>query len=539
MKKFNTLFFLMLLFVCGSLNAQDRYMDEVFTEVTVTTEVEYATNISVITGAPAPETLVMDIYEPTGDTETNRPVVIVWHTGNFLPRGLNGSPVGDRDDFTPTTIANKLARRGYVAIIPSYRKGWNPVGDLDDRVGTLINASYRAIQDSRALVRMLNKGIQDEGNPYGICSSRIVQWGIGTGGYITLGTATLDEYNDVVLEKFIGPDIFDASTGMPGQDGIPDPYVIEGINGDPDGLLETPLNMVNNPGYSSDFALSVNMGGALGDLSWIDENDPPMISFHTPLDPFAPYNTDILIVPTTGDLIVEVSGSYDALERANELGINDVLGENSGDAFSDAAAFTGDNPNNPDATVGNLKGLMPFNRPGWTNPFSGLPAHESDPWNTWSVEFWSTQAHPSCPDGAPLDQCNFNVINSINNADHSVEKAVMYIDSTLGYFLPRAFNVMDLGAEVCTTSTEEVVANNAIGFTAIPNPATSEVRVSVNADVIMEAVTLFNISGQAVATYNNVNASSLLINRNGLPNGVYLAKVTVEGGVATQKVIFN
>lgn len=530
MKKFNNLFFFLLMCAAGSVNAQDRYVDEVFTDVTVTQDAEYATNLTVITGMPAPETLVMDIYEPAGDLETKRPVVIVWHTGNFLPNPTNGSTVGTPEDYTPVTIATKLAKHGYVAIIPTYRKGWNPVGDLDTRVSTLINASYRAIQDSRALVRFLRKTVAEDGNPYGISESRITQWGIGTGGYISMGTATLDAYSDIVLEKFIGPDI--------DGDGIPDPYVLESFSSGPDGLTETPLNMVNTPGYSSEFALCVNMGGALGDLSWIDEGDVPMIGFHTPADPFAPYGTDVLIVPTTGDLIVEVSGSYDALERANEVGINDILGPNTGDVFSEEAASNAENPNDvnaPVAPAGGLKGLFPFNAMIWTNPFSGQPAAESDPWNAWNAEFWSTIAHPSCPEGTTIEQCNFHVINSINNQDMSYAKAELNIDKALGYFLPRAFTVLDLAF----TGTEEVIANAEIGFTAIPNPAVSEVRLSVNADVTMEVVTLFNLNGQVVATYNNVNASSLLINRNGLANGVYLAKVTTEGGVSTQKVIFN
>jgi len=531
MKKFNTLFFF-LLCVCGSMNAQ-RYIDEVFTDVDITLEVEYATNLTVITGMPEPETLVMDVYSPQGDDVTSRPLVVVWPTGNFLPRPTNGSTVGDRDDYTPVTIATKLAKRGYVAVVPSYRKGWNPIGDLDTRVSTLINASYRGIQDSRALMRFFRKSVAEENNPYGINPNRMTQWGVGTGGYITLGSATIDAYTDLVLDKFIGPDI--------DGDGIPDPYVIESLNGDPDGLMEAPLNLVNHPGYDSDFALCVHVGGALGDLSWMDEDDTPIMSFQTTADPFAPYDTDILIVPTTGDLIVEVSGAFDIAVRGAELGTTDVFGPNTGDVYSEAAAFNAENPNNPEpgleitAPAGGYPGLYPFNSGLWTNPFSGMPAYESDPWNAWNAEFWSTIAHPSCPEGAPIEQCNFHVINSINNQDMSYEKAEIHIDSILGYFLPRAYDVLNLDTE----SSVDVIANDEIGFTAVPNPAVSEVRLSVNSDVTMEQVSLFNLAGKEVATFNNVNASSLLINRDGMPNGVYFAKVTVEGGVATQKVVFN
>ena len=71
------------------VNAQTRYLDEVFDEVTVTTDVVYGQNITVITALqglpPMMEDLKCDIYEPTGDTETERPLLLIFHTGNFLP----------------------------------------------------------------------------------------------------------------------------------------------------------------------------------------------------------------------------------------------------------------------------------------------------------------------------------------------------------------------------------------------------------------------------------------------------------------------
>ena len=39
--------------------------------------------------------------------------------------------------------------------------------------------------------------------------------------------------------------------------------------------------------YSSDFDFQMNMGGAMGDLNWLDEGDMPMVSFHAPHDQFA------------------------------------------------------------------------------------------------------------------------------------------------------------------------------------------------------------------------------------------------------------
>ena len=56
-----------------------RYLNEVFTDVNVTTDVLYGQNVTVLPfskDAPAAQPLVCDIYEPAGDTETDRPLMI-------------------------------------------------------------------------------------------------------------------------------------------------------------------------------------------------------------------------------------------------------------------------------------------------------------------------------------------------------------------------------------------------------------------------------------------------------------------------------
>ena len=75
-------------------------------------------------------------------------------------------------------------------------------------------------------------------------------------------------------------------------------------------------------GYSSDFNFQMNMGGALGDLNWLDEGDVPTVSFQGPHDQFAPYTTGVLIVPTTNEPVVEVSGAYDIHSEINGYATN-------------------------------------------------------------------------------------------------------------------------------------------------------------------------------------------------------------------------
>ena len=169
----------------------------------------------------------------------------------------------------------------------------------------------------------LPQDVAESNNTYGIDDTKIAMLGEGTGGYITLASAGISSYDDIILddtgaaiEKFY----YD-----PG-DGSSIPMVIESIHGDPDATTDTyapatsggfQLCMANHVGYSSDFNFQMNLGGALGDLNWMDEGDMPTVSFHCPHDPFAPYETAVLIVPTTNEPVVEVSGAYDIHEEIN------------------------------------------------------------------------------------------------------------------------------------------------------------------------------------------------------------------------------
>ena len=67
--------------ICMTAGAQTRYLDEVFSDVDVTSNIQYGTNVTVITALqgqpPAAQPLVLDLYEPAGDTETDRPLLLL------------------------------------------------------------------------------------------------------------------------------------------------------------------------------------------------------------------------------------------------------------------------------------------------------------------------------------------------------------------------------------------------------------------------------------------------------------------------------
>ena len=109
-----------ILFLCCFITtinsfSQTRYLDEVFCDTEVSSDVVYGNNVSVLPllqgGAPGAEDLEMDIYMPSGDTATERPVVIILHTGSFLPAVANGQATGDKTDNATIAQCEAFAKR--------------------------------------------------------------------------------------------------------------------------------------------------------------------------------------------------------------------------------------------------------------------------------------------------------------------------------------------------------------------------------------------------------------------------------------------
>ena len=143
-------------------------------------------------GLPGPAPILCDIYTPSGDTETNRPVVILAHTGSFLPAVVNGQATGSKTDSSIVEQCMRWAKKGYVAVAMDNRLGWDPLNtDQNVRTGSLIQAAYRGVHDAKAMVRFLRMTEDQGGNPYGINPNKIVLGGHGTGAYIALGYACL------------------------------------------------------------------------------------------------------------------------------------------------------------------------------------------------------------------------------------------------------------------------------------------------------------------------------------------------------------
>lgn len=158
-----------------------RYLDPVFDAVTVTPDITYgqATNH---TGAL--QSLELDLYQPTGDTEARRPVFI-WAHGGFFTQG-NKSQIG--------TIADFMTRRGYVTISIEYRLNPNLPEGLDGYLNSpqklydlaLLAETIREAQhDMQAAVRW----VRANAATYRLDGDRIATGGFSAGATTSVAVA--------------------------------------------------------------------------------------------------------------------------------------------------------------------------------------------------------------------------------------------------------------------------------------------------------------------------------------------------------------
>ena len=522
-----------------STNAQQiRYLDDIFTSVTVTSDIQYAENISILPllsgGQPSLMPILCDIYEPSGDTLTDRPVVILAHTGSFLPPVINGQPTGNKSDSSIVHQCMRWAKKGYVAVAMNYRLGWNPSSqDQDTRTSTLLQAAYRGVQDAKALVRFLRKTEDIDGNPYGIDPNKIALGGHGTGSYISLAYATLDTVGDntpwqeIYLTKF-----FNLSTMQPyvyppfmgnydGTDsaGVP---ILDSITGQPIGTAW--MNIPNWPSYDNDISMAFNVGGALADSSWLEAGDVPMVSLHCTKDPYAPYANGDVIVPTTGDFVVEVQGSY-VVQKKQAIYGNNAIFANAG--FSDGFTTSANTNNN------GYDGLYPFltQTPDTTTPnaFNEYNEEEGAPWDWWDNTWYDNmhQAIHSSPAG-------YGPANSmLGNPNMSSVKGNAYLDTIQGYLNPRMFLALGLDTFMTTTTSIEEVID--FSTKIYPNPTTEKVHV-VSYAAAINSIEIYNINGQIVYS-NEVDANAIKINTTAFISGTYLMNIKSDKTTISRKLI--
>ena len=251
-----------------------RYANDTFTNVTTTSNIVYGSNI---TSSGSAQSLTMDIYEPTGDVETNRPLIIWAHGGSFVG--------GSKTDSDVLTLSQRFAKKGFVCVSINYRLGLSTF----DSVGA-VKAVLRAVQDMKASIRFFYKDKLTT-NTYKIDTNNIFIGGSSAGAITALHVAYLDKSCEV--NPYIDDATLTSLGGMSGYSG--------------------------NQCYSSKFKGVISLCGALGKYGWIEPGDIPFCTMHGNSDGTVNYSRG-LATPLGIPLIV-LDGSRMLNKQANAIGV--------------------------------------------------------------------------------------------------------------------------------------------------------------------------------------------------------------------------
>lgn len=517
MKRILQTFTAFALILVSANSIAQRYVSEVFSTVDSTRNIVYGSNYTFLSGTPTLQPLVFDLYEPSGDSLTNRPLVIMIHTGSFLPAIINQTPTGSMRDSATSEICRRFARRGYVVASMDYRTGWNPTAlgaaGQDIRTGTLLQAVGRAIQDARACVRYFKKDFATNANSYGIDTSKIILGGQGSGGYVAFASTTIDDTLEVWKPKF-----FAATDNATYGFSAGASYWLSFIWGDFDGNGGNPAynNSNNNQGYSSDVAMMFNLGGAMGDISWLSDGDVPMLAFHVTGDPFAPYDSGMVVVPTTLDPVVFVYGSKRVMTDATAYGNNDSYNSFPyNDPFTDRA----------DLINNGVDGLFPF--------YMSISQAQAGPWEWYDSTTTVAAAIAYGLGSAAGTSIYQNAL--LTNPDMSRAKGMAYIDTIMGYACPRISKALGLGVGVNDLDPLQHA------ISVYPNPASSSASLMLD-NALNEnniTVTVTDLSGRLLETiqWSASQSRILKLDLKNYSSGIYVINSAAKSFSSRQKLV--
>ena len=280
MKQFllTTIFFSLCTILSAQTPCDDgRYSSDVFSDFTKTSNITYGANTSWTGGTT---TLKLDFYEPDGDTETERPLLIWVHGGSFIG--------GSKTDPDMVAFSEKFAKKGYTCASIDYRLGFFPFDSAN-----AVKAVVRAVQDLRGAIRYFYKDKQTA-NQYKIDTNKIFVGGSSAGAITALHLAYLDD--ECKISDYLSASSISSMGGLEGTSG--------------------------NPGYSSDVQGVINGCGALARYSWIEADDVPLCSFHGTNDDVVKYNRGMV---DPGTPLMYLDGSRMLHERACAIGLEEYF----------------------------------------------------------------------------------------------------------------------------------------------------------------------------------------------------------------------
>jgi hypothetical protein len=299
------------------------------------------------------------------------------------------------------------------------------------------------------------------------------------------------------------------------------------------------INVDNHVGYSAEAAFVANAGGALADTSWLEANAKPMVTFHAIRDGYAPFNSGIVIVPTTNENVVEVQGPNLFMAKANALGVNSSFANLPffGDPYTARArsmygnTYANWDPLNQTVTLGaNLDGLFPVELP--LQPAQLL--NGGGPWQWWDLATLTFVVSViNAQTGGSYDANTIHQGGLASNPTMSQAQGLAYIDSIQGYLIPRVMVALQLpGYEVFSIEESEVLNN---GTQLFPVPASDHLVIQLNnLKQDLASVTIINHLGQTVRSYE-ASGKNVRLDLADYSAGLYVAQIVLNDGKTVVK----
>lgn len=280
MKKIVVLITLTLLF--GSCGDDDgisgtRYVDNIFLDADVTIEIQYGANAALV---GTEQDLYLDVYQPSGDGEANRALLVLAHGGAFVS--------GTKTSIKDLCIA--YAKKGYVVASIGYRLINDP--SIND-VEAFSEGVVLTIGDMKAAIRYLRNDALTV-NTFGVNPEMIFAGGVSAGAIMANHVAYLDESDS------------DIPT-----------YLLNHINthGGFDGNT-------NDLQVSSEVKGVISFSGSLFSDKWISSEGPPIFMVHEDGDQVVPCNyeaTDVFPFEILAYGSCELQPKFDDAGVANQF----------------------------------------------------------------------------------------------------------------------------------------------------------------------------------------------------------------------------
>ncbi len=493
-----------------SVSSQCRYFDRLFPVVGKTSDVIYGNAPSITSfylgeSITVAQDLKMDIFQPQGDVETNRALIIFAHSGGFI----NGSK--SNDDMQ--ALSDSFAHYGYVTASIEYRKNFNLLSSSSSE-----RAVWRGVQDASAAVRFFKQNAA----LYGIDPNKIFFWGSSAGAFMALGLAYVDDSERP------------ASTSTSPNLGCKD------CSG-------------NNYAFSSKVAGIISCWGATKDTSWIQSNNnTPVQLFHGTADATVPITEGYPFgLPT----ITYVRGSQQINEQLNRTSIYHEYYAAAGQEHeywgTDNGMFPPSGPTSYWADIIGKAKLYMTGRLGLVPVCGPLPVtltrFTAKPFNGQVNLYWNTAAEynvKSIMIERSTDGTGFSRLTEVSpkgsmNAGANYSSTDPYPFSGTSFY---RLKIIDLDGSTSYSAILRIeMPGKAIAISQVyPNPVKDNITLQIQSDKNREVQLLvFDMSGKKLMA-NDINlkkgVNDTYIRFAGFSNGAYIIRIANAEGNSIESI---